>query len=156
MAFTEGNQYYKLRSKHGRDKSITADEFLEGVNDYFKWVKDNPLTDYDRQTNKEVFRKRPLTVQGLCVHLQIHSKTFYSWENGNDDDYRAICAYARDVIENNQLEGAAAGIYVHSIVALKLGLANKHEFTGDIKVTEMKYIVPENPEPDGTDNTSNV
>ena len=45
MAATKGNQFWKARVKHGRDKTFKTPELmLEAAFDYFNWVEDNPLT----------------------------------------------------------------------------------------------------------------
>jgi len=39
-----GNEFWKARSKHGRDKIFTTPEILwEAACEYFEWVADNPL-----------------------------------------------------------------------------------------------------------------
>ena len=44
MGAPKENQFWKLRSKHGRDKLFESSELLwEAVCEYFQWCEDNPL-----------------------------------------------------------------------------------------------------------------
>ncbi|CAL2085057.1 terminase small subunit [Tenacibaculum sp. 190524A02b] len=44
MAATKGNQFWKLRSKHGRDKLFATSVLMwEAACEYFEWCDNNPL-----------------------------------------------------------------------------------------------------------------
>ena len=43
MAVPKGNQFWKIRSKHGRDKLFATPELmLEAAMEYFEWCDANP------------------------------------------------------------------------------------------------------------------
>ena len=44
MGAPKGNQFWKARAKHGRDKIFkTPDALWKAACEYFEWVDDNPL-----------------------------------------------------------------------------------------------------------------
>lgn len=48
MPAPEGNQFWKLRSKHGRDKLFATPELLwEEACNYFEWCDENPIITHD-------------------------------------------------------------------------------------------------------------
>jgi len=71
MAATIGNQFWKARSKHGRDKIFkTPDIMLEAAFGYFKWVEDNPLKKaiiYQGVVTGEESLLRAMTIKGLYI-----------------------------------------------------------------------------------------
>lgn len=132
--FKEGNEYYKIRSKHGRDKIFkNPEELANACNEYFEWVLNNPLKEqlaYHSQgliTKTDVNKMRPFTLEGLCNFLDIALNTFKNYEK--DPDFLTVCTRARQIIDNQQYEGAASGFLNPAIVARKLGLADKTEST---------------------------
>ena len=67
MAAPKGNQFWKLRSKHGRDKLFTTPELLwEAACEYFEWIDENPLIQIDyrgKDADKvELPHTRPYTI----------------------------------------------------------------------------------------------
>ena len=64
MAATKGNQFWKARAKHGRDKIFKTPELmLEAAFDYFSWVEDNPLTRIQRSVDTERFAADSTTIR---------------------------------------------------------------------------------------------
>ena len=56
MAAPKGNQFWMLRSKHGRDKLFATPEALwEAACEYFQWCDENPWT-----TRKAIQRTMPV------------------------------------------------------------------------------------------------
>src|SRR5690242_9247138 len=84
MAAPIGNQFWKNRSKHGRDKLFATPELLlEVAEDYFQWcdehpwVKKEPIKSGDRTGELiEVPTERPYTLSGLCIYLNA-SESFW-------------------------------------------------------------------------------
>ena len=80
MSAPKGNQFWKLRSKHGRDKIWESPELLwESCVEYFeatderKWIK---VEFHGRDANKcEVEQETPYTLSGLFVFLDIDPKS---------------------------------------------------------------------------------
>lgn len=128
MGAPKGNEYYLLRSKHGRDKEYTPESLLKKANEYFNWCLDNPLKEEQIVKYKEHYEKatlnkmRVFSLQGFCNFAEIVVNTFKSYEK--EEDFLTVTTRIRGIIENQQLEGAASGFLNPNIIARKLGLAD--------------------------------
>lgn len=156
MAAPIGNQYYLLRSKDGRDKIFgTPEEMMEAINEYFIWCLENPLIEAqivkgnrveeintpvkdEKGKSKTAKSKttipydiahlpkmRPFTLEGLCNYIDISVDTFKLYEKR--EDFIGVTTRARQIIDNQQFEGAASGFLNPNIIARKLGLVDKKE-----------------------------
>jgi len=136
----KGNKFWKLRSKHGRDKLFAEPHLLkEACEEYFEWVEDNPLEEerifsFQGHVNKGTVEKlRAMTIEGLCIFLDINKTTWYEWRKKTDNDLSNIVAWADDVMRNQKLTGAAADMLNANIIARELNLADSSE----VKLTEV-------------------
>ena len=154
--FVKGNQFWRLRSKHGRDKLFKTPELLyAAVCDYFQWCDDNPFKEQDFMNSKfgpiEINRNkmRPYTLQGLTSYLNCNVQYFSDFEKaiaGKKDktskDFSLVITHIRETIYNQKFSGAAAGFFNANIIARDLGLTDTqkidHTFTEPI--TGMKII----------------
>lgn len=137
MVLEKGNQIWKLRSKHGRNRLFaSADLMWKAACEYFQWCDDNPFmeTDFRGKDAKEVKlpKMRPYTIHGLCVYLRCHSKYFYEFEDSikdrTDDEsnaFRETIIRIKEIIYNQKFSGAAAGFFNANIIARDLGLTDK-------------------------------
>ena len=127
MVAPKGNQFWKLRSKHGRDKIFESPEILwDAACEYFQYIEDNPITVQDNKGTKnvnEVSLIRPFTIHGLCIYLDIDRTTYVDYRNNKD--YSTVVRKIDDIIYNQKFEGAAIGIFKDSIIARDLGLTDK-------------------------------
>lgn len=146
MAAPEGNEYWKLRSKDGRDKIFeTPEQLLESCNEYFEWVQDNPLKSSEVVKYKyyaeliEVPKMRPMTIEGLCNFIDISVKGFKLYRDRID--FIPVVTRVEQIIYNNKFEGAASGFLNPNIIARDLGLQDKQqtEHTGEIIVRPPKF-----------------
>lgn len=137
MAAPAGNQFWKLRSAHGRKPMFESPEALwEACCEYFQWVVDTPMQEErvfvsdGTVIRAQVPKMRAMTVQGLCLHLGVSQQTWYEWEK--DEGFSEIASRARRVIYVQKFEGAAAGLLNANIIARELGLkeASSHEHSG--------------------------
>ena len=132
MAAPKGNQFWKQRSKHGRDKIFASAELLrESCEEYFEWVENNPLyegklTSY-QGVNKieEVPKMRAMTIGGLCLFLDITQKTWQEWRD--QEDFCLVVSWADEIIKHQKFTGAAADLLNPNIIARDLGLADKQD-----------------------------
>ncbi len=132
MAAPKGNQFWKARSSHGRDKLFASAEILQSAcQEYFQWVEENPLYE-DRPfayrgdvTHESVPKMRAMTVEGLCIFLDMDSSTWRKWES--DKDFFPVTRWAESVIRQQKFSGAAADLLNANIIARDLGLADKSE-----------------------------
>jgi DNA-packaging protein gp3 len=143
--FKEGNRLYQLREKSGRDRIFeNPNQLMDLANEYFKWAIDNPYKEEvvfhsaGLITKDFVSKIRPLTLDGLCIFIDIAKSTFQEYEKRHD--FTAITTRIRQIIENQQFEGAACGFLNPNIIARKLGLTDKSE----VKVMQEQPIFGEN------------
>ena len=171
MAAPKENKFWKLRSKHGRDKLFsTPDLMWKATCEYFQWCDDNPFFQTeqaksiskpfkDKETGEVIFpeqfvkipKMRPYTIQGLCLYLNCNTKYFSDFEDGLKSktdkvskDFSEVITRIRETIYNQKFSGAASGFLNPNIIARDLGLSDKQELTGkDGKdlITTMTFTV---------------
>lgn len=130
MAAKKGNQFWKARTKHGRDRLFSSPEALwEACCEYFEWVDENPLIEikafaYQGEVVKEPIPKmRAMTIAGLCLFLGIERGTWNQWRKV--DDFSNVVANADAIIREQKFTGAAADLLNASIISRDLGLAER-------------------------------
>jgi len=157
MAAPINNQFWKLRSKHGRDKIFTTPNMmLEAAYEYFKWCEKNPLMEVDFRGSQlkkiELPKMRAYTIQGLTCFLDVNTLYFNDFEDGlkgkKDEiskDFSKVITHVKEIIYNQKFVGAAAGFLNPNIIARDLGLSDKSDVkhSGEI-ITGINYIVPQN------------
>lgn len=138
MSAPEGNQFWKLRTKHGRDKLFSDPETLwEEACKYFthtdarKWVKKDWVGKDANEVDRE--SETPYTKSGLCVFLDISE-----WRLLNDlkkvsQDFSQVVSRIEQIIYTQKIEGAAVGAFNANIVARELGLKDATDHTTDGK-----------------------
>ena len=152
MGAPKGNQFWKARSKHGRDKIFSTPEImLDAAFDYFKWVEDNPLTKAiiyqgEVSVNPEKLM-RAMTIKGLCIYWGVNS--FYlndfvgnlNLDSKIDKDFSQVINTIKEIIETQKFEGASAGLLNPNIIARDLGLTDKQVTENrNIELTHEQWI----------------
>lgn len=136
MAAPKGNQFWKARTKHGREKIFSSSDCLwEACCEYFQWVEDNPLMSSElvkfqgQATLAEVPKMRAMTISGLCIFLDITRETWSQWRS--DEDFSDTVSRVDQIIYEQKFTGAAADLLNPNIIARDLGLkdAAHHEHT---------------------------
>jgi hypothetical protein len=137
LTLKKGNRLWEKRSTHGRKpKFASPDDLWDAASQYFEWVEENPLTDYSvahyqgEQVTLTAPKRRPFTILGMCVFLDIDPQTWTNYKR--KDDFFGICTKIEGVIRTQKFEGAAAGRFNHAIIARDLGLvdSSKKEVSG--------------------------
>ena len=132
MTAPKGNQFWKARSKHGRNPIFAKPADLwKTAEQYFDWVEANPIkTTFYRGKVFEnpVEIPRPMTESGLCIFLDIDETTWREYKN--NDDFSTITTRVASIIRTHKFEGAAVELFNPSIIARDLGLTDKKEVTG--------------------------
>lgn len=152
MGAPKGNEFWKLRSKHGMDKLFTSPDLLwEAACEYFQWATDNPINEVDFRGKDvrrvDIPRMRAFTLKGLCLYLGCNSKYFNDLRDslkGKEDDiskgFAEVITRIEYTIYEQKFSGAAIGLFNQNIIARDLGLVDKNQFEhfdGEIKVTEV-------------------
>jgi hypothetical protein len=154
-AAPKGNQFWKLRSKHGRDRLFeTAEMLWEAACEYFNWCDAHPWFKVEQLkkpyldkgkdgapdkwiTVTKVPTARPYTMQGLCLYLDCNLVYFNQFEKSLEKkedelskDFSKIVSRIRETIYMQKFEGAAVGAFNSNLIARELGLTDKTELTG--------------------------
>jgi hypothetical protein len=148
MAAPKGNQFWRFRSKHGRDKLFATPLLLwEAACEYFKWCEENPLLEekvFHAQglvTRANVNKMRAMTLSGLCFYLncnEAYFRTFKAQLPKGDVDFNTVIGEIESVIYNQKFQGAAADLLNAGIIARELGLVDKQEVATVKKVYKVK------------------
>jgi len=148
MPAPKGNQFWKLRSKHGRDKLFsTAALLLSAAREYFEWCDSNPWIKYDvvrsgdgAGTPLMIPTTRPYTIEGLYGYLGCNHGYFSDFKKSlegkvdqQSKDFSDVITHIQEVIYRQKYEGAAVGAFNANIIARDLGLKDesKQEHTGE-------------------------
>lgn len=142
MAAPKGNQSWKLRSKHGRDKLFATSGLLwEAACEYFQWCEDNPWMKVEtkvKQSGADVTTiptARPYTISGLCLYLDCNTQYLSQFKARlpkDEEDFSLVITRIEQTIYTQKFEGAAVGAFNANIIARDLGLkdASKQELSG--------------------------
>lgn len=144
MAAPKGNKFWQLRSKHGRDKLFATPELLwEAACEYFQWCDDNPLYETKVINHKDlgivqepVPKMRAYTLTGLCLYMNCNTQYFNNFESNNKEnkDFSVMLTRIRETIYTQKFEGAASELFNASIIARDLGLSDKKDISGKMKI----------------------
>lgn len=136
-----GNEFWKARSKHGRDKIFgDSQTMLEAAYEYFQWNQENAwhkneaIKSGDRCGDLiEVPTERPLTIYGLTQFWGVSKNYLEQFEKAlpeGEKDFSGVIEFIRDVIYRQKFEGAVVGAFNANIISRELGLADRSEHTG--------------------------
>ena len=162
MPAPTGNQFWKLRKKHGKDKKFnTAEVLWEAACEYFQWCDNNPFKKIEvvkggklAGTLVEIPTARPYTLHGLCFYLGVNTKYFNDLKDAlkekPDKNYSEVITRIEETIYCQKFEGAVTGFFNANIIARDLGLTDKKDFTtGGDKINnipssiQVEIILPE-------------
>lgn len=138
MAAPHGNKFWEARSSHGRNpKFETAEQLWSSCLEYFEWVESHPLWEIKvfhsngLITEAQVPKMRAMTIDGLCIFLDITDQTLYNYKE-RGDDFLDIVTRAEKIIRTQKFQGAAADFLNPNIIARDLGLkeSSQHEHSG--------------------------
>lgn len=141
MGAPTGNQFWRLRSKHGRDAIFSnPNTLLEACYEYFeatskrKWYKQEAVKGGNLAgTTMDIETETPYSIKGLCIFLGVNSVWFNQFRDtetykGNKD-FAKVITHVTEIIETQQFEGATVGAFNPNIIARTLGLADKSDIT---------------------------
>lgn len=139
MSAPIGNQFWKLRLKHGRDHKIeTAQEIEENFEEYAEWVEASPLNETDFRGKDAVQvtlpKMRAMTKEhfALACGLSGWDKLENYKERG--EDFREIITRIERMIYYQKFTGSAAGFLNPNIIARDLGLKD----VSDVNVNDQR------------------
>jgi len=137
MAAPKGNEFWKLRLKHGRSHAIeTAEQLWENFLEYAQWINENPLIEIDYKGKDaiqvEMPKMRPFTKDGFALACGLSEwRIIDEWRDRKG--FSQIITCIEKQIINQKFEGAASGFFNPNIIARDLGLTEKSEQQINIK-----------------------
>lgn len=131
--FRPSNEWWKLRSRHGREKLFASPELMwEAAVEYFKWCDENPLYEqrvsfgsYGQVTYANVAKVRAYTYQGLCRYMGCNTEYLRNFKNQKRVDaegFSSVIKAIEEVIYQQKFEAAAADLLNANIISRDLGL----------------------------------
>lgn len=153
----KGNQFWKLRAKHGPPRLFTdPDALWESCLEYFEETDNRRDWDQADWVGKDALKverphRTPYSRKGLCIYLGITFKTWTNYRNDGDaenatqlqKDLLQIITRVEEIIDTQQYEGAAVGAFKENIIARTLGLrdaiANEIDFK---QLPKIEYDIP--------------
>lgn len=141
MAPPKGSSYYLMAKNFKKPRKYTPLTLWNKAIAYFQWNEKHPLYEekvFSNGTRATVSKLRAMTIVGFCNFANMNRDTFQNYEK--EDKYFVICKRIKDIIYQQKLEGAAADLLNHAIIAREIGLSDKHELTGN---EGMPLIFPE-------------
>jgi hypothetical protein len=137
MPAEKGNQYYLLRSKHGRNKKYeNVEDFSAACVEYFETVLENPIITKQLVSYKgdswleDLPHTPPFTLTGLQLWIGITDQTWHNYKQ--DKDFLEVIQWVEKTIYNQKFEGAAVGVYNANIISRDLGLIDKKEVKANV------------------------
>lgn len=135
MAAPNGNQFWKLRLKHGRDSAIaTPQELWDNFCEYAEWLQDNPLIEIDYRGKDadmvEFPKMRPMTKEGFALACGLSGWEIINRYRERSNDFNEVITRIERLIYNQKFEGAATGFFNANIIARDLGLKESSEVSG--------------------------
>lgn len=152
MPAPKNNKFWKLRSKHGRDKLFASPELLwEAACEYFEWCDKHPWIkkDWVGKDADQIDRptQRPYTLTALCLYLNCNTAYFRTFKKQlpeGEELFNEIITRIEECIFTMKYEGACVGAFNANIISRDLGLADKTELQGDLNIQweERKHYGP--------------
>ena len=148
MGAPKGNQFWKLRSKHGRDKLFETPELLwETACEYFAWCDENPILQTKTGANnlgnsiEEKQFQRPYTKQGLFFYLQCSETWLTNFRKECSLDYLRVIEAIEQTIENQQVQHAMVGVFNANLVARLNGIKDHSDVTTNGKEIQQNISI---------------
>lgn len=144
--FPEGNQFWQLRAKHGRERIIQDAQVLaQTASDYFQHCIDNPIIviDYKGKENELVEYPKPRAFQrvGFLKFCRISNWSVLENLKKVSNDFLTVIEEIEKTIYEQKFEHAAVGIFNANLIARDLNLADVTESTvkleGGIDVSKL-------------------
>jgi hypothetical protein len=140
MGAPKGNQFWKLRSSHGRDKLFETPQLLkEAAAEYFNWVDSHPWYKVEAIKSGDSAGKlikiptaRPYTISGFLLYIGASDSYWRQFKadciaGKHDKDFLTIMDETETAIYTQKFEGATVGAFNANIIARDLGLSDKSD-----------------------------
>ena len=138
MPAPKKNDFWKSRSKHGRDKLFkTPDDLLQSAVDYFQWCDDNPWNKIDYKGSDvkmvKIPTQRPYSLSGWRHFIGASETWLVEFKKHCDEDFLRVISEVEQYIRMQQWEGSTVGAFNANIIARTLGLKEQNDHTTNNK-----------------------
>lgn len=140
---------FKDAIKAGRPRVFkTPYELWEAAEKYFDFIENTKLNEeqvfaYKGEiTRTTVDRQRVMTHKGLCAYNSLPFTTYCEYKHREEFAY--VCAMIDQIIENQQITGAASGIFKENLISRMAGLKDKTDISsedGSMTPKESKTVI---------------
>lgn len=132
MPAPKGNQFWKNRTKHGRDRIVKSPEALrEAADEYFQWCIDNPILqkDYRGKDAIDVYLEHPrvFTKEGVARFCHLAAWREVADLANVNKDFAQVVTHIESTIREQKFTYASIGMFNANIIARDLGLADKNQ-----------------------------
>lgn len=148
MSAPKGNQFWKLRSKHGRDALFASPELLwDSACEYFEWCDENPWVKTKSVATEKGFSEestptqRPYSRMGWFLYIGCSDAWLKEFKKKTTQDFLLVIEQIEQAIDKQQWEGASVGAFNANIIARTLGLKEHSEI--DQKVINLAPLTKE-------------
>jgi len=142
MSAPKGNEFWKLRLKHGRDYKIaTAKEIEDNFEEYANWIEDNQLIEVDFRgkdaTKVQLPKMRAMTKEHFALACGLSGWDYLEKYKERGEDFKEIITRIEKFIYYQKFSGAAAGFFNANIIARDLGLKDQ----SDVNLNDQRKVV---------------
>jgi hypothetical protein len=149
MAAPKGNQYWKRRAKHGRDRVISDPVLLaENIDEYFQWCIDNPIYETKFMGSDiqmvQIPHPRVFKKEELARFVGLSEWRLVEDLKGVSNDFSQIIKEAEKIIADQKFTYATVGMFNPVIISRDLGLKDQSEIhTKDITPKSEQELLEE-------------
>ena len=149
--FKIGNQFWRKRSKHGRDAIIESPgQLAEAADEYFMECEENPIVEQDFRGAK--------TAEVQLTHPKVFLKGEFArfcglseWRLIDDlkqksNDFSQVITRIEGIIRDQKYSYAVCGMFSATIVSRDLGLTDKKDLTSKGEKIQLPPIIVQNKE----------
>lgn len=137
MPAPRGNQFWKLRSSHGRDKLFASPLLLwEAAAEYFNWSDAHPWYKVEAIKSGDFAGKlvktptaRPYTIRAFLLYIGASESYWRDFKQANHEDFSSVIEQIDHAMYSQKFEGAAVGAFNANIISRDLGLIDKQDVT---------------------------
>lgn len=143
MSAPENNQFWKQRSKHGRDTLFASAELMWGAAcEYFSWCDEHPFHESEAKVTSnggdrggssvelvEIPKMRAYTMTGLCLYIGCNETYFRQFNTKDKPDFKKVIDEIEKTVYEQKFTGAASGFFNATIIARDLGLKDSSDIT---------------------------
>ena len=122
-------------SETTRKAAYSPKQLYESACEYFRYVETHPFyerkiagTYYGEPMMVDVPKKRPMTLSGLLIFLEISSNSWYRIYKKRTR-YSKVVSLIEMIIQDQKFTGAATGFFKENLIIRDLGLADKQDVT---------------------------